>query len=143
MGVCIMLIKWYTNHSDAKCLTKNLIYNTASNCSVYGVCNFDNPNLIVDSVNGNYISLDNVCYFVDSKTYANGKWIIHCTDDVLINNRNEILALNCLVVRSEKYSNAMIVDTNYPVQCRRQYKSNPVGQDVISQTETSYIIGVI
>lgn len=103
----------------------------------------DTPNFIVDSVHGNYVKFDNMYYFVDSKSYVNGKWVIHCSIDDLYSNRDAINSLECLIVRNEFDKNNYIIDNSLPVRSYRVTTAYPVGREVISNTETTYIIGVI
>lgn len=138
-----MLIKWYSNTDEKNKLNKSLLFIEEGTCNIFGTCNMDSPNFIVDSVKGNYVEFDNSYYFVDSKSYVNGKWVIHCSIDDLYSNRNEINNLNCLIVRSETDKNNYIIDNSLPVKSYRVTTAYPVGREVISNTETTYIIGVI
>ena len=138
-----MIIEWYNNTDSAKKLNKSPTFITSGTCNIFGTCNMDNPNFIVDSVLGNYVKFDNTYYFVDSKSYMNGKWVIHCSVDALYSNINSIKGLNVNVVRNEIKKNPYIVDSYLPVKANRITVAYPVGSEVISKTETSYIIGVI
>lgn len=143
MEECTMIIEWYNNTDDSKKLNKSPTLIESGTCNIYGACNMDNPNFIVDSVKGNYVKFDNNYYFVDSRSYAGGKWIIHCSIDDLYSNRDEINSLECLIVRNETDKNNYIIDNSLPVNSYRVTSSYPVGREVISPTETTYIIGVI
>lgn len=143
MGVFIMTITWYNNTDDKKKINKLPALISAGTCNIFGTCNMDNPAFIVDSVLGNYVEFDNTFYFVDSKSYVNGKWVIHCSVDCLYTNRNEINNLKAMCVRSESRYNKYLVDNMLPVQAYRTAESYPVGNEVISNTETTYIVGVI
>lgn len=138
-----MTIKWYNCIDDKKTLNKFLDFVDESTCNIYGVCNMDNPNFIVDNVKGNYVSFGDRCYFVNSRTYMNGKWLISCTADDLTNNHNELVKLDVLVARSESFRNNNIIDNLITIKPQRQIIGKNYGKDVISNTETSYIIGVI
>lgn len=138
-----MIIKWYNCSDDKKMLNKTMSFVDSSTCNIFGSCSMDNPSFIVDSVKGNYVSFNNKCYFVNSPSYLNGKWVISCTADDLVNHRNELLNLNVLVARSEIFQNKDIVDNLITVKSQRQTIGDSYGVDVISKTETDYIIGVI
>lgn len=138
-----MLIKWYNCSDDKRVLTKHLVFVDSSECNIFGSCSMDTPNFLVDTVKGNYVSFDNKCYFVNSKNYLNGKWVISCTADDLTNYRNEILRLSVLVARSETLKNPDIPDNLIPIKDQRQTIGDSYGREVISKTETNYIIGVI
>lgn len=138
-----MIIEWYNNNDDAKKLNKSPTFLTSGTCNIFGTCNMDTPNFIVDSVQGNYVKFDNMYYFVDSKSYVNGKWVIHCSIDDLYSNRDAINSLECLIVRNEFDKNNYIIDNSLPVSSYRVTTAYPVGREVISNTETTYIIGVI
>lgn len=138
-----MTIEWYNNTDSSKKLNKSPTFITSGSCNIFGTCNMDTPNFIVDSVLGNYVKFDNTYYFVDSKSYVGGKWVIHCSVDALYSNINSIKTLNVNVVRNEFKRNAYIVDSYLPLKANRITVAYPVGKDVISNTETTYIIGVI
>ena len=138
-----MTIKWYICSDDKKTLNKSLSFVGADTCNIYGSCNMDSPNFIVDNVKGNYVSFDNKCYFVNSRTYLNGKWVISCTSDDLANNHNGLVNLNVLVARSETFKNNDIIDNLITIKPQRQIIGDNYGKAVISNTETTYIIGVI
>ena len=138
-----MIIEWYNNNDDSKKLNKSPTFLTSGTCNIFGTCNMDTPNFIVDSVQGNYVKFDNMYYFVDSKSYVNGKWVIHCSIDDLYSNRDAINSLECLIVRNEFDKNNYIIDNSLPVSSYRVTTAYPVGREVISNTETTYIIGVI
>lgn len=138
-----MIIKWYNCSDDKRQINKSLSFIDSSTCNIFGSCNMDSPTFLVDSVKGNYVSFDNKCYFVNSKSYLNGKWVISCSADDLTNHRNELLNLNVLVARSETLQNKELVDNLIPLKSQRQTIGDSYGRDVISKTETDYIIGVI
>lgn len=143
MGVFIMTITWYNNTDDKKKINKSPVLISTGTCNIFGTCNMDSPAFIVDNVLGNYVEFDNTFYFVDSKSYINGKWVIHCTVDALYTNRNEINNLTVMCVRSENRYNKYLVDNMLPVKSYRTTESYSVGNEVISNTDTTYIIGVI
>lgn len=138
-----MIIKWYNCSDDKRMINKTMSFVDSSTCNIFGSCSMDNPSFIVDSVKGNYVSFNNKCYFVNSTSYLNGKWVITCTADDLINHRNELLNLNALIARSEIFQNKDIVDNLITVKSQRQTIGDSYGVDVISKTDTDYIIGVI
>lgn len=138
-----MTIKWYNCSDDRKTLNKSLSFVDADTCNIYGLCNMDSPNFIVDNVKGNYVSFGNKLYSVNSKTYMNGKWVISCTADDLANNHNALVNLSVLVARSETFKNNDIIDNLITIKPQRQIIGNSYGRNVISNTETTYIIGVI
>lgn len=138
-----MIIEWYNNTDDAKKLNKLPTFLTSGTCNIFGTCNMDTPNFIVDSVQGNYVKFDNMYYFVDSKSYINGKWVIHCSIDDLYSNRDGINAMECLIVRSETDKNNYVIDNSLPVSSYRVTTAYPVGREVVSNDVTTYIIGVI
>ena len=138
-----MTIAWYNNTDDSKKLNKSPTFITSGTCNIYGSCNMDSPNFIVDTVHGNYVKFDDTYYFVNSKSYVGGKWVIHCSVDSLYSNIDEIKSLNVNVVRNENKKSAYLVDSYLPVKANRITVAYPVGKEVISKTETSYIIGVI
>lgn len=124
-------------------LNKTLEFIDAKTCNIFGVCDMRHLSLVSDSKPvGNYASFDNKCYFVDSYSYANGKWLIHCTLDTLYTNRNEIRALNVLVARSEDRTSD-IPDNNITFRANKYVKSQSFGDDVISNSTVHYLIGVI
>lgn len=143
MEVCIMIIEWYNNTDNSKKLNKSPTFIASGTCNIFGSCNMDNPNFIVDDVKGNYVKFDNTYYFVDSKSYVGGKWVIHCSVDALYSNINGIKAMNVNVIRNEYAKDDYIVDSCLPVKADRLTVAYPVGNEIISKNETSYIIGVI
>lgn len=138
-----MIITWYNNTEDKKKINKSPELISSGTCNIFGTCNMDTPNFIVDSVLGNYVKFDDTFYFVDSKSYVNGKWVIHCSVDVLYSNRETINSLSVMCVRSENNYNKYLVDNMLPVKSYRITESYSVGKEVISNTDTTYIIGVI
>ena len=138
-----MIIEWYNNTYDSKTLNKSPTFIMSGTCNIFGTCNMDNPNFIVDNVLGNYVKFDNMYYFVDSKSYVNGTWVIHCSVDDLYSNCEEINALSCLIVRNENDRNNYIIDNCLSVKSYRVTTAYPVGREIISNTDTTYIIGVI
>lgn len=124
-------------------LNKTLEFIDAKTCNIFGVCDMRHLTLVSDSKPvGNYASFDNKCYFVESYSYANGKWLIHCTLDTLYTNRNEIRSLNVLVARSEDRTSD-IPDNNITFRANKYVKSQSFGDDVISNSTVHYLIGVI
>lgn len=138
-----MIIRYYNCKDDRLMLNKTLEFVDAKTCNIFGVCDMRHLNLVSDSKPvGNYASFDNKCYFVESYSYANGKWLIHCTLDTLYTNRNEIRALNVLVARSEERS-ADIVDSCIPFRKNDYVTTRTFGKSIIANGTRCFVVGVI
>ncbi len=138
-----MTIEWYNNTDDAKKLNKSPTFLTSGTCNIFGSCNMDTPNFIVDSVQGNYVKFDNMYYFVDSKSYINGKWVIHCSIDDLYSNRDGINALECLIVRNEFKRNNEIADNSMMLKTNITTASYNFGEQIQYNNDKPYILGEI
>ena len=112
MGVFTMTIDWYYNNSDKRKINKDVTFVKTTDCNIYGVCDFDSPRFLVNSVLGNYVKYGSDYFFITSKTYTNGKWIINCQRDDLYSDRVDILNLTALVARNEFGKLSDIPDTS-------------------------------
>lgn len=138
-----MIIRYYNCADDKLQLNKTLEFVDAATCNIYGICNMETPTLISDSKpSGNYAAFDNRCYFINSYSYANGKWLIHCSLDYLYTNRNDILNLEILVARSEDKTSD-IVDTCIPVRKNDFVYTRSFGKSIIANGTRSFVVGVI
>lgn len=138
-----MIIRYYNCSDDKLQLNKTLEFVDAATCNVYGICNMETPTFISETKpRGNYASFDNRCFFVNSYSYANGKWLIHCSLDYLYTNRNEILNMEILVSRSEDKTSD-IPDNNIVLRSNKYVKSQTFGTDIIANSTVNYLLGVI
>lgn len=138
-----MIIRYYNCNDDRLMLNKKLEFVDAKTCNVFGTCDMRRLTLISDSKPvGNYASFDNKCYFVESYSYANGKWLIHCSLDVLYTNRNDILNLNVLVARSED-RNPDIVDSCITFRKNDYVYTRSFGKSIIANGTRCFVVGVI
>lgn len=143
MEAFIMIIRYYNCSDDKLQLNKTLEFVDAANCNVYGICNMETLTFISETKpKGNYAAFDNRCYFINSYSYANGKWLIHCSLDYLYTNRNEILNMEILVARSEDKTSD-IPDNNIVMRTNKYVKSQSFGTDIIANSTVNYLVGVI
>lgn len=140
------MFTWYSCNDDKKKLEKSLVpLGTDDNVIIYGDCNVLAPVLKCKSYSGNYVYIDQFdrYYFIDNVVWSKGFYYVYCKVDVMYSYRSGINNLSVLVARSENFRNTEIIDTMIPVNSQRQTIGTSYGKEVISNTETSYIIGVI
>lgn len=103
--------------------TNKISLSSAIECEVYNECSIMNPvfKLRYNSsiVGYNYCKVEawGRYYFIVDHTVAPGGVIyITCQEDVLMSNKDAILALNAQIVRNQNSRNKMIVDSRYPAE---------------------------
>lgn len=121
-------IKLYSTDSDARVVNKNLTEIAATNIIPSAAFNILSPNIVI-AYNDNYISA-NYCYisalqryyFIQSSELELGKRIIlHCTVDVLMSYKTQLIECSATVIRSESLGSNYVIDTQYPVDSSRRF----------------------
>lgn len=123
-------VKFYTNTSDKRYLTKTLTNEVSKDCQITEDCDILNPTLEVNIFSGlsskNYMYISNWKrkYFIDSITVTSGgRAIIKGHIDVLSTYATEIKKLPAIVCRQEKIYNNYLNDEFYQT---KQYKITTV-----------------
>ena len=140
------MFKWYTCNDDKFKLDKSPVLNSTDDSTViFGDCSILSPVLKAKTYNGNYVYIEqfNRYYFITNVIWSHGYYYIKCDVDVTYSNRNGINNLDVLVARSESFRNTEIIDNMIPVNSQRQTIGGSYGKEVISNTETTHILGVI
>lgn len=125
-------------NGDSRELNKSINNIISVNCEIYGdntllspvfLLNFNN-NLL----NKNYAYIpewNKYYYIVQPLTMSKGgRCFIYCQEDVRMTYRNEILNLECYVVRNQYRCNTLIVDEYYPAEimstlCTLKFNASP------------------
>lgn len=125
---CIQVtVNFYKISDDFRVLNKTLGSPVASlNLAFLDTISLSNPRIVISF--NSLISECNYMKFVDVNRYyffpkpsvgAGGRMYIIGTDDVLMNNKEQILDLHAYVVRSESNGNKLMLDERRPVQVNR------------------------
>lgn len=70
-----------------------------------------------------FVEIGKHYYFPQPVLSPGGRLVIDGKDDVLMNNKAEILGLSAYVVRSENSGNSLMNDSKFPVQANRHCKT--------------------
>lgn len=112
-----MTINLYTTTDDRRVLSKTLTELAAvDNVNLLDDCNVISPIFVLSSTdwaNANYLYCENFkrYYFIDSVDYINGNLIrLHCSCDVLMSFKNDILATTAIINRGGNNFNVLLAD---------------------------------
>lgn len=135
----------YNNNFDNKEMNKNITEISTIDVTLYMDTNLLKPVFKVKTFNNNanYIYVPDLgrYYYIDNYTLSNQCVYLHCTVDVLMSYKTELLNTDCLISRSETDYNDNIVDTLAPITEDTVYTVKIFGEN-IKNTE-HYILGVI
>lgn len=110
-----MTIFLYKTQDENNKLNKNLTQIATLNGTLRSECSIINPVLDIqaDFIQGNYIYINEFkrYYFIDEIiSLKNGYWEVHCSVDVLMSYKNNILQLKGVVSRSSNKFNSYLLD---------------------------------
>ena len=110
-----MTIFLYKTQDENNKLNKNLTQIATLNGTLRSECSIINPVLDIqaDFIQGNYIYINDFkrYYFIDEIiSLKNGYWEVHCSVDVLMSYKNNILQLKGVVSRSSNKFNSYLLD---------------------------------
>lgn len=135
----------YNNKSDNREINKNIAEISTIDVTLYMDTNLLKPILKVKTFNNNanYIYVPNLgrYYYIDNCTLSNQCVYLHCSVDVLMSYKTELLNTECLISRSETDYNDNIVDTLAPITEDTEYTVKNFGENI--KTTEHYILGVI
>ena len=135
----------YNNVSDSREINKNLTELSTINITLYLDTNVATPVFKVKNFinNANYMYVPDLhrYYYINNYTLSNQCVYLHCSVDVLVTYKTEILNSECLISRSENDYNDNIVDTLAPITENTVYTVKNFGENV--KTTEHFIIGVI
>ena len=135
----------YNNTSDNREINKNLTELSTINITLYLDTNVATPVFKVKNFinNANYMYVPDLhrYYYINNYTLSNQCVYLHCSVDVLVTYKTEILNSECLISRAETDYNDNIVDTLAPITENTVYTVKNFGENV--KTTEHFIIGVI
>ena len=145
-----MNIILYRNSSDNRVLRKRLTQvSTPLSCDIYGSESIITPRFILE-----YVGVDaNYCYVAELNRYyyirdivlaPGGQRILMCEVDVLMSNIDEILNLNCLVLRQENETlcNKYLVDKRMIENITKEEVVESFGETVITNPSTCFLLTI-
>ena len=145
-----MYITLYRNGSDNRVLRKNLQQiSTPLSCDIYNSESIINPRFILE-----YVGVEpNYCYVAELNRYyyirdivlaPGGQRILMCEVDVLMSNIDEILNLNCLVLRQENETlcNKYLVDNKMLANVNKEEVVESFGETVITNPSTCFLLTI-
>lgn len=134
----MLTIKLGEFSGDNRELVKSVNNWVQKDCEIYGNNSLLTPSFLLnyDStlLNKNYVEVPawNKFYYIAHPLtmMKGGRCVIVCTEDVRMTYRNEILNLDCYVVRNEKKCNTLMVDNYYPAEimstlCTLKFNATP------------------
>ena len=145
-----MYITLYRNGSDNRVLRKSLTQiSTPLSCDIYGSESIITPRFILEYVG----STPNYCYVAELNRYyyirdivlaPGGQRILMCEVDVLMSNIDEILNLNCLVLRQENETlcNKYLVDNRMIANVNKEEVVESFGETVITNPSTCFLLTI-
>ena len=135
----------YNNVSDNREINKNITEISTIDLTLYLDTNVLNPvfKLKMFNNNGNYLYVPtlNRYYYINNYTLSNQCVYLHCSVDVLMSYKTDILNATCLISRAENDYNDNIVDTLAPITGNTVYTVKNFGENI--KTTEHFIIGVI
>lgn len=135
----------YNNVSDSREINKNLTELSTINITLYLDTNVATPVFKVKNFinNANYMYVPDLhrYYYINNQTLSNQCVYLHCSVDVLMSYKTDILNSECLISRSEIDYNDNIVDTLAPITENTVYTVKNFGENI--KTTEHFIIGVI
>ena len=145
-----MYITLYRNGSDNRILRKSLTQiSTPLSCDIYGSESIITPRFILE-----YVGVEpNYCYVAELNRYyyirdivlaPGGQRILMCEVDVLMSNIDEILNLNCLVLRQENETlcNKYLVDNKMLANVNKEEVVESFGETVITNPSTCFLLTI-
>ena len=137
----------YNNVSDNREINKNITEISTIDLTIYLDTNVLNPVFKVKTFNntGNYLYVPslNRYYYINNYILSNQCVYLHCTVDVLMSYKNEILNSEVLVYRNEFIKDLRLQDTNMPISCKKQIQIEQISEQFINNGIGCYIIGVM
>lgn len=108
----------YKNTSSSKTLNKNLVEIGRTNLTLYEMSDLINPRFkLKHKTTANYLYVENMgYYYIHNQILGNQCCYLVCEKDVLMSNKNEILNLECFILRNEHEYNLDIPDNLLPLQ---------------------------
>ena len=145
-----MYITLYRNNSDNRRLRKSLTQvSTPLLCDIYGSESIITPRFILEyvGVEANYCyvaELNRYYYIRDIVLAPGGRRILMCEVDVLMSNIDEILNLNCLVLRQENETlcNKYLVDNRMIANVNKEEVVESFGETVITNPSTCFLLTI-
>ena len=145
-----MYITLYRNGSDNRILRKSLTQiSTPLSCDIYGSESIITPRFILEyvGVEANYCyvaELNRYYYIRDIVLAPGGQRILMCEVDVLMSNIDEILNLNCLVLRQENETlcNKYLVDNRMIANAVKEETVESFGEEVITNPQTCFLLTI-
>ena len=145
-----MYITLYRNNSDNRILRKSLTQiSTPLSCDIYGSESIITPRFILEyaGVEPNYCyvaELNRYYYIRDIVLAPGGQRILMCEVDVLMSNIDEILNLNCLVLRQENETlcNKYLVDNRMIANVNKEEVVESFGETVITNPSTCFLLTI-
>ena len=145
-----MYITLYRNNSDNRILRKSLTQvSTPLSCDIYGSESIITPRFILEyvGVEANYCyvaELNRYYYIRDIVLAPGGQRILMCEVDVLMSNIDEILNLNCLVLRQENETlcNKYLVDNRMIENITKEEVVESFGETVITNPSTCFLLTI-
>jgi len=145
-----MYITLYRNSSDNRVLRKSLTQvSTPLSCDIYGSESIITPRFILEyvGVEANYCyvaELNRYYYIRDIVLAPGGQRILMCEVDVLMSNIDEILNLNCLVLRQENRSlcKEFLVDNKMLANVNKEEVVESFGETVITNPSTCFLLTI-
>ena len=145
-----MYIVLYKNKSDNRVLRKNLQQvSTPLSCDIYDSESIINPRFILEytGVAANYCyvaELNRYYYIRDIILDKGGRRILMCEVDVLMSNIDEILNLNCLILRQENRTlcNEYLVDNKMIANVNKEELVESFGEEVITNPQTCFLLTI-
>ena len=145
-----MYITLYRNSSDNRVLRKSLTQvSTPLSCDIYGSESIITPRFILEyvGVEANYCyvaELNRYYYIRDIVLAPGGQRILMCEVDVLMSNIDEILNLNCLVLRQENETlcNKYLVDNRMIANVNKEEVVESFGETVITNPSTCFLLTI-
>ena len=145
-----MYIILYKNKSDNRVLRKTLQQiSTPVSCDIYDSESIIKPRFILEyaGVEPNYCyvaELNRYYYIRDIILAPGGRRILICEVDVLMSNIDEILNLNCLILRQENESlcNKYLVDNKMIVNANKEETVESFGEVVITNPQNRFLLTI-
>jgi len=145
-----MYIVLYKNKSDNRVLRKQLTQiSTPLSCDIYNSESIINPRFILE-----YVGVEpNYCYVAELNRYyyirdiildKGGRRILMCEVDVLMSNIDEILNLNCLILRQENETlcNKYLVDNKMFANAVKEETVESFGEEFITNPATCFLLTI-
>ena len=137
----------YNTKSDNREINKSITEISTIDVTLYMDTNLLKPIFKVKTFNNNanYIYVPNLgrYYYIDNYTLSNQCVYLHCSVDVLMSFKTQILNNTYLIKRNEFLKDNKLVDNEIPISCKKQIVTQAVSNDFISQSIQCFILGVI